>query len=217
MHRTTPWRALRVRERASRVAWLALVVGLGVLGCGHVGQFVWVDGYSDPSGPGRDAYTIAPGDLISVRVWNQEGMSARARVRDDGKISLPFLNDVPVAGVEPGTLAQRLQTQFKTFIVNPVVTVALEEEAPFEVSVLGEVMKPGVYRLDRSAGVLKGLATAGGLTLTAGRDRIFVIRYPPGSENRQPTRIRFTYGALTQIEGAAAKFRLRSGDLVVVE
>lgn len=186
-------------------------------GCAPVGQFVWVDAYRNPTPAAKDAYVISPGDLISVRVWNQEGMSAHTRVRDDGKISLPFLNDVPVAGVEPNMLAMRLQIQLKAFIVNPVVTVSLDEEAPYEISVIGEVIKPGIYRLERGAPVLKALAAAGGLTLTAGRDRIFVLRYPPGMESRQPTRIRFTYGELTQIAGLAAKFSLRSGDVVVVE
>ena len=199
---------------------VGLVLAAALLaGCGrHVGEYVWVDAWNEPALPARAGYVISPGDVISIRVWNQEGMSARTRVRDDGRISLPFLNDVEVAGSEPAAVAQQLQAKLKSFIVNPVVTIALEEQAPFEVSVIGEGGRPGVYRLEHDASVLKALATAGGLTLVAGRDRIFVLRYGVNqADPRAPIRIRFTYRGLTQAEGTAARFRLRSGDTVVVE
>ena len=143
-----------------RHCWVGVLFGL-TAACSHVGEFIWVDAYREPVVKSKGGYVIAPGDQISIRVWNQEGMSARGRVRDDGMISMPFLNDVEVAGIEPTVLAKRIQAKLKDFIVNPVVTVSLEEKAPFEVSVIGEVMRPGVYKIDEDTGVLKALATTG--------------------------------------------------------
>jgi len=74
------------------------------------------------------------------------------------------------------------------------------------------VNKAGVYSLPLGAGVLQALAAAGGLTQYASRDKIFVIRDAP-----QRARIRFEFEQLTQAEGKAAAFRLRVGDIVVVE
>lgn len=210
----------RPQAAAPRIARARLAVALGVLAlvaCGHVGEFVWVDDYRQPQSPTRLAYVIAPGDTLYVRVWNQEGLSSKVRVRTDGMISLPFLNDVLVAGHDPVAASQMLQTKLKSFIVNPVVTVSVEEQASFELSVLGEVAKPGVYRIDQSANLLKLLAIAGGLTQIAGRDRIFVLRYGDDGMAATPIRIRFRYGALTRAEGNAATFRLKAGDVVVVE
>ncbi len=198
-------------------AALGLALVLAGMGCRSVGEYVWVDAYKDPA-PGRSAYAISRGDLIAVRVWNQESMSGRVRVRNDGMISLPFVNDIEAAGVEPGALAKKLQAKLKEFVVNPIVTVSLEEPAPLEVSVIGEVTHPGVYRLDQDATVLKALASAGGLTALASRDRIFVLRpKEPPSEGAVPTRIRFTYDGLAHAAGAAARFHVRAGDTVVVE
>jgi polysaccharide export outer membrane protein len=195
------------------VAAVALMLG----GCGgHVGNFVWADKYRDPLAA-KPGYEIRNGDVLQVRVWNQDAISGRARVRPDGMISLPLVNDVEAAGVEPAVLANRVQTRLKEFIVNPVVAISVEEQAPFEVSVLGEVARPGVYRIERGASVLNALAMAGGLTPVAGRDRIFVLRYGESAFADVPTRIRFTYRALTQAETTAAAFRLRHGDVVVVE
>ncbi len=216
-----------MNQPRSVAACLAVLLLLGVADCKHVGNFIWVDQYRPPPGPARNAYVIARGDALFVRVYNQEAISGKAKVRGDGMISLPFLNDVEAAGMEPTVLARRLQAKLKEFIVNPVVTVTIEEQSPTEISVLGEVAKPGVYHIDQDAGLLKVLALAGGLTELAGRDRIFVLRQggsvggaraAPGAATAAGTeRIRFAYEALAHAQGAASQFRLRSGDVVVVE
>ncbi len=219
-------RDLRIRTRLHSLVARALTghgaataLGLAALlaaGCHHLGQYVWVDAYRDPGGAAR-SYRISRGDLIFIRVWNQDSLSGRARVRSDGMVSLPLLNDVEAAGIEPPVLAHLLQARLKEFVVNPNVTVSLEEAAPFEVSVLGEVTRPGVYRLDAHASVLQALASAGGLSLTAGHDRIFVLRREGTDDSHPPLRIRFTYEALAHAQGAAARFRLHPADVIVVE
>jgi polysaccharide export outer membrane protein len=204
---------------AWRVSAAALTAAL-VAGCSSPGKYIWVDQYVDQDKTAqraRNVYVIAPGDVLSVKVWNQEAMSARARVREDGMISLPFVNDVEAAGQEPTALAKRVEVKLKDYIVNPVVTIAVEEQAQAEISVLGEVARPGVYKIDHESDLLKILASAGGLTQIAGRDRIFVLRYGEGATPREPLRIRFTYKNLTQAAGKAALFRLHAGDVVVVE
>jgi len=180
-----------------------------VVGCRTVdGGFVWVDSLAGSAVEGP--YLIAPGDTLSVRVFNQEGISGNVRVRSDGMITMPFLNDVEAGGLTPVLLAQRLQARLKDFLVNPVVTVALQETRPLEVSVIGEVQRAGIYRLEPGAGLLTALAAASGFTDFADRDRIFVVR-------SGTLRIRFTYKALSQARERASQFRLRPGDVVVVE
>jgi polysaccharide export outer membrane protein len=200
-----------------RIASWALAVALllTVSACKTTGEYVWVDDLPQAPAPAEKEYVIQTGDIISVRVWNQEGMSARARVRQDGKISLPFLNDVEVSGITPTAAAKRIQARLKEFIVNPVVNVSLEEVRPVTVAVLGEVVHPGNYPIDSTSGVMHALALAGGMNPYANKDMILVIRQK--ADGGAPLRIRFTYEALTQARGKAASFRLQMGDVVVVE
>ena len=186
-------------------------------GCASTGAFFWVDTLPVP--PATDGEcVIGPGDVIGVRVWSQEGLTVRAKVREDGKITIPFINDVLAIGVSPADLARRLQTRLKDYIVNPVVTVTLEEVRPLQVSVVGEVTRPGVYQMDPGSGVLKALASAGGMTPFAGRDKIFVLRSNHWADGSQrPARIRFSFDKLSRGEGRGAAFALRGGDVVVVE
>jgi polysaccharide export outer membrane protein len=168
--------------------------------------------------PEKD-YVIASGDVIGVRVWNQEANSIdRARVRDDGKISVPLLHDVEVVGMQPAELARRLEVKLTPFIVNPLVTVVVHERSPLRVSVLGRVARPGVYDLDQGAGVVNALAAAGGMTPFADEDRVFVLRKGYWAHDElSVARIRFRYEDLRRGNAPAAVFPLRRGDIVVVE
>jgi polysaccharide export outer membrane protein len=203
---------------ARRISVVALCA-IAAAGCRHArDEFFWVDDI--PTARQSDGeYRIARGDVVGVRVWQQEAMSIeRLRVRDDGKISIPFLQDVEVDGMTPAELAGRIQAKLKTYIVNPVVTVTLVEQPLMRVSVVGEVTHPGAYELDRAAGVLHAVAAAGGLTEYAHRDRIFVLRYGYWADgNPAPARIRFRWDTLSRGGAKAATFRLRTGDVVVVE
>ncbi len=175
---------------------------------------MWVDDL--PEAPAEAAYLIAPGDVLNVRVFQQEAISTpRARVRQDGKVSLPLLNDVQAAGLAPEALAAQIQARLKSFINNPVVNVSVEESRPVSVSVLGEVSRPGVVSLDSGAGVLHALAAAGGFNEFSRREAIFVLRHIAGRAT--PLRIRFSYEALVRAEGKAPTFALAAGDVVVVE
>lgn len=203
----------RARSRsASALAAAALLLA----SCGTSGRYIRAEDL--PPAPAETEYRVARGDVLGVRVWNQENMSVEeARVREDGRISMPFLQDVSAAGQTPTELAQRIQAQLKAYVVNPVVTVTVVEMQPLRVSVTGEVMRPGVYDLDRGAGVLSALAAAGSFSEFAHRDRIFVLRHGLAPGDPAVTRIRFEYDALIQAERRAAAFRLQPGDVVVVE
>jgi polysaccharide biosynthesis/export protein len=175
--------------------------------------YVWVDEWKAPDEPSSDGrYVIGVGDALSVQVWEQEKMSAKVRVRSDGRVSLPFLNDVAVVGMTPEKLALDLADRLRKFIVSPQVTVVVDEAKPLSVSVLGQVRQPGLYTLEPGAGIAQALAVAGGLTDFAHRDRIFLVR-----SGNTPARIRMTFEAITANSGPAFSLRLRSSDVVVVE
>ncbi len=182
--------------------------------CRGPGAYVWAKDLP-PAALSDPGYVIGPGDLLLVRVWNDDTMGSRAKVRSDGRISLPFLDDVSAAGLSPDALARALEVKLTGFVNAPRVTVSLEDEKLVSISVLGEVAKPGVYDLAAGSGVLQALASAGGMTPWASSDRIFVLRRS-GAE-AQPARIRFTEDALAHAVDRSSAFRLRRGDVVVVE
>jgi polysaccharide export outer membrane protein len=196
-----------IAGRMSLVYLSALVAIVG--GCASSAPYQWAKDM--PQSQAADEYLIATGDLLAVSVYSQAEMSTRARVRNDGKIALPFLGDVEVAGKAPRVVSKELAVRLKAYLVSPSVTVTVEESLPASVSVLGEVARPGVYTVEVSAGVLQALALAGGFTEYADHGSIYVLRRIPAQ------RVRFTFSSLTAGTGRASTFRLRTGDVLVVE
>lgn len=206
-----------MRLRPTRLATLAPAVVLGasavafaLSGCGTTGPYVWADSLPAQAGEG-DAVTISDGDVIQVRVFNQDPLSTRERVRSDGKIAMPVIGEVMARGKRPAELAKEIQGRLKSVIVAPSVTVTLEQAADLKVSVLGEVRNSGIFQLDPGSNVLVALAAAGGLSDYADSDKIFVIR------KSLPQRVRFRYKDLRSADPKSVKFTLQPGDVVVVE
>ena len=157
-------------------------------------------------------YRIQVGDLIDVLVWSQAKLSTQVRVRPDGRVTLPLLGDVAVRGLTPEGAARELVRRLDGLVVDPQVTVGMAATREQTYSVVGEVRSPGTFPLRDGDGVLHAIAGAGGMGDFATDDAIFVLR-----REAQPPRIRFRYAALTGGAGKAREFRLRDGDIVVVE
>ena len=188
------------------------VLALSVSCASVKGTYVWVDSYRDSNQVTEP--TLAVGDLISVKVREDDKMSTKARIREDGKISVPFVDDLTAVSQTPTQFARQVEDSFRSakLLTSPHVTVLIEETRAPTFAVLGAVARPGTFPLTPGVGLAEALATAGSLTEFAHKDRIFVLRRLPTA-----VRIRFTYGGVTGEQGAASAFRLRAGDVVVVE
>jgi polysaccharide biosynthesis/export protein len=191
---------------------LLLCSGLAI-GCAGAGQYTW---YSQlPAAERSDAasdYVIGVGDTISIKVYEQEALSADSKIRSDGKIALPLVGELLVAGRKPLELSRDIEARLKEFVVSPRVTVNVTSSQPVTVTTLGEVKSIGTLTLDPPPRLVDALAKSGGLSEYADDTRIFVLRQFPTFK-----RIRFDWDAILRNEHGAASFPLRTGDVVVVE
>lgn len=196
-----------------QLEWAVLLgLGFALVGCATTrGSYVWLQDYSAPPRAHTDE-AIHPGDLIGVRVWNSQQMDSHQRVRDDGTISLFFVDDIHVSDRTPAQAAQEVARRLTGVLQAPQVNVVLEESVMSTVSVLGEVSRPGSFPVLTAPTLLRAIAAAQGLTEYAHRDRIFVLRRTP-----QPVRIRADYDVLIRGDSTANGFSLQPGDVVVVE
>ena len=121
-------------------------------------------------------YRIGIGDSMSISVRDNESLSANVTVRPDGKISFYLIDDVYVEGLTPIALKEILIQNLKPFVSNPDVTIIISQIRSIDVYVLGEVIKPGNYNLNKTISILHLLSLAGGIKLTADIDAAFLLR-----------------------------------------
>lgn len=159
-------------------------------------------------------YKIGPEDRLDISVWKNDDLSRVVPVRPDGKISLPLVNDIAVAGLTTNELRAQLIERLAAFInPAPEVSVSVLEVHSFKVSVLGRVRMPGQYEVKNGqARVTDMLARAQGFADFADKGSIRVVRYIDG----KPIAIKFKYDDATRgVEGA--DFLVQPGDSIYVD
>jgi polysaccharide export outer membrane protein len=157
-------------------------------------------------------YVIGPGDVLTVVFWREPEMSVEPVVRPDGRISIPLLDDVEVAGLTPEQLKQKLLVAAQRVVQDPNVTVVVKQINSRRVYITGQVGKPGPYPLVTSMNVLQLISTAGGLLEYADEKNIVIMR----SEKGQPTHFLFNYKDMVNRKNLKQNIELRPGDIVMV-
>lgn len=195
-------------ERFERALLVVALAGTFAVGCTSSRPFVWVGNLP----PDDAARQIEAGDTIGVVVQNQQDLSGQFTVLENGTYAQPVVGQVPVEGLTEAEASKRLAGLLQGVVVDPKVTVSVVTPRPVNVSVLGEVGSAGSYTVPYDASILSVLAQAGGLSQYADRDGIYLIRTRP-----ELIRIRFRYDDLKGGDPASTLFRLKDGDVIVVE
>ncbi|GAB3274022.1 polysaccharide biosynthesis/export family protein [Parahaliea aestuarii] len=118
-----------------------------------------------------DAYQLGAGDHILIQVFDEPDLSMSFRLSESGTVNYPLLGEVEVEGLTVRELEARITSGLLgDYLVNPDVTVAIEEYRPIYID--GEVRQPGGFPYQPGLTVQKVVALAGGFTERALRDRI---------------------------------------------
>ncbi|MCA9734474.1 MAG: polysaccharide export protein [Deferribacteres bacterium] len=108
-------------------------------------------------------YRLGFGDVIDIKFFRNTEFSETLTVRPDGRISLPKIGELLVAGMTPVELDSIVTQAYNTFIIDPDVTVIVRQFGGAQVYVLGEVERPGGYPLQKNMDIMQALASAGGI------------------------------------------------------
>lgn len=125
--------------------------------------------------PQQGARTIAPGDKITLTLWNAEDNSLLAApgqrsaglgeiiVPESGKVFLPWLGALPLAGLSPDAARSRIEERYLEVMPSAQVQLQLQEGRQNSVSLVSGMARPGTYPLDgRDITLLQILAEGGG-------------------------------------------------------
>ena len=114
-------------------------------------------------------YELGAGDVVKIEVYDNPDMTTVARISADGAILFPLIGEVSVGGKTVSRVAATLSELLADgYIVNPQITVFVEEFRSKKVVIMGEIGKPGLYELSGPISILELISTAGGLTKDAG-------------------------------------------------
>jgi polysaccharide biosynthesis/export protein len=164
------------------------------------------------SGPPTEAYTVKPGDVLSIAVWKEPDLQGPVLVRPDGSFSFPLAGQIDARGKTVNELQQTVTERLKKFISDPVVTVSISEVKGNKVYVLGQVNKPGEFIVNPRVDVMQALSMAGGTTAFASLGEIVILRRTEGGQQALP----FRYADVARGRNLQQNIMLQAGDVVVV-
>ena len=122
-----------------------------------------------------ESYRLAAGDKVAISVFGEDDLSMSFTVSEDGLLNYPFLGQLKVTGLTTPELERSISNGLRgDYLINPEVTVRIEEYRPFFLN--GEVNRPGSYEYKPGLTLEKALALAGGLSPRAARGKIEVKR-----------------------------------------
>ncbi len=169
------------------------------------------------------SYQLTPLDLISVNLFDEPELDAESRIDGQGKINLPLIGQVTVAGKTPreAELSIALEYQKQRYLKKPQVTVFIVEYGPKEISVLGEVNQPGITTLPEeknTISIVEAISRAGGFTRIAKSDAVKVTRtLPSGQKQTSTVNVKKLISNNSSNSDKSKAFSISLGDVIFVE
>lgn len=115
---------------------------------------------------------------LKKSIYNQErGQSRLAVIRPDGKISLPYVQDIMAAGVTAADLSHRLEQEYRKLITSLSITTVVLNAHSNRVYIMGQVERPNYYELAGAITLTQMVAMAGGFSEDANTHQIVHISW----------------------------------------
>lgn len=197
------------------------VLGLGAVllaGCAAGGTQLPPATYSNASIAPSEEYTIGPLDEITIHVWRNPELSAdKVRVRPDGRLTIPLVQDIPAVGKTSTELQNYIAGELSKYIEQPIVSVIVNTpEGNFtqQVRIIGATGQPASLPFRANMTVLDAMIAVGGLNEFAAGNRAKLIRLDRESGAQVEYRLRLS--DLIRRGDATANVQLMPGDTIII-
>jgi polysaccharide export outer membrane protein len=129
------------------------------------------------AGESSPSLKLGPGDLIEVGVYNVPELTTKARIGNSGDVYLPLVDYVHVGDLTVEEAQNLIEKRLEDggFVRGAHVTIFLDESASQGVTILGEVVRPGIYPVLGDRKLYDLISAAGGFSPAAGR-KVSIIR-----------------------------------------
>jgi len=159
--------------------------------------------------------TLGAGDTIRVTVFQNPDLTTEVRISERGTIVFPLIGEIALGGQTPVGAGNRIAAQLRqgNFMKDPQVNVSVVQVRSRQVSVLGNVARPGRYALDDTNLTLTDiLALAGGIS-PGGADTVTVVTNRNGSEKKLEINVPEMIAKGTM----SPNFEIQNGDTIYVQ
>jgi polysaccharide biosynthesis/export protein len=154
----------------------ALCLGLFAIGAVHAAD-------SGADSKKNYIHRLQLADRLRVSVYLEDDLTTVTRIDAHGRINLPLVGEVAIGGLTLIEAQKTIETAYREgrFLRSPQVTITVEEYAPREVSIQGQIRNPGRYTLpiESTFTVVELVTKAGGITDIGKGSAVMITRILP--------------------------------------
>lgn len=129
---------------------------------------------------------LGAGDVLKISVYGNPDLALETRVSEAGEITFPLVGNVALGGLSVSAAEKKLGGLLESggFLRKAQVNIIVTQLQSQQVSVLGQVNRPGRYPIEGKRSLMDMLAMAGGVSQDGG-DAVTLIRKRNGKTTRE--------------------------------
>ena len=129
---------------------------------------------------------LGAGDVLKISVYGNPDLALETRVSEAGEITFPLVGNVALGGLSVSAAEKKLGGLLESggFLRKAQVNIIVTQLQSQQVSVLGQVNRPGRYPIEGKRSLMDMLAMAGGVSPDGG-DMVSLIRKRNGKTTRE--------------------------------
>lgn len=158
---------------------------------------------------------LGVGDTVHVTVYQNPDLTVDARISEAGQFSMPLIGAVTVGGLSIDAAQHRIEEMLRNggFVLKPQVTIQTVQIRSSQVSVLGQVLKPGRYPIEISPTKVSEMIAAAGGVVPGGADIVTLV----GTRGGKPLQIDIDLPSILQAGRADLDVPVANGDILYVD
>jgi polysaccharide export outer membrane protein len=155
------------------------------------------------------------GDVLRISVYQNPDLSVETRISETGQINFPLIGLIRVSGLTAYGAEQRLEKALKEggFVLKPQVRIQVAQIRSNQISILGQVVKPGRYPIEVNGSKVSEMIAAAGGVVQGGADIVTLV----GQREGQPIKMDIDLPAILQAGRDALDVSVQNGDVIYVD
>jgi polysaccharide export outer membrane protein len=160
-------------------------------------------------------HILGPGDVVRITVFQNPDLSLETRISELGQITYPLIGNVQLGGSSVTGAQEKIAKQLRDggFVLKPQVNILLVQVRSSQISILGQVSKPGRYPIETVNSKVSEMIAAAGGVIPGGADVVTLV----GTRNGKSVKFDVDLPAVLQAGKAELDVAVANGDILYID
>ena len=163
----------------------------------------------------RSDPVLGPGDVVKLTVYQNPDLAVDSRITELGQVTVPLIGAVKIGGLTVPAAQALVEKRLRDggFVLRPQVTIQTTQIRSLQVSILGQVQKPGRYPIETVGTKVSEIVAAAGGVVPGGADVVTLV----GKRNGNQIKFDIDLPAILQSGQVELDVPVENGDIIYVD